>query len=325
VRREGAFVLLLLFLIGCAPVLLPRGIESVSPQMTANNLVMPDGFALPLRSWGPVGPARGVVIGLHGFNDYGNAFAGVGAYLAGAGFITYAYDQRGFGQTATVGFWSGAETMADDLISAIRLIRERHPGLPVHVLGESMGGAVSVLAVTRSPQALADSLVLSAPALWGGRAMSIFEHGTLWFFAHTMPWLTLSGSSLNRIASDNVEMLRALGRDPLVIKETRVDAVNGVVDLMGKAQEAVEHVLTPTLILYGAKDEIIPAHAVREGVRRLPDLGSSQRLAYYEKGYHMLTRDLQSELVLRDISAWLLDRKTSLPSGAYDKAIDFIR
>ncbi len=323
-RRESVIALLLLLLIGCAPTLLPRGPENGLAQMTSERLIMPDGFSLPLRSWGPVGPARGVVIGLHGFNDYGAAFAGVGAYLAGAGFTTYAYDQRGFGQTATVGFWSGAETMADDLVSTIGLLRERHPGLPIHVLGESMGGAVAVLAASRSPQALADSLVLSAPALWGGRAMSIFEHGTLWFFAHTMPWLTLSGSSLNRIASDNVEMLRALGRDPLVIKETRVDAVHGVVDLMGKAQEAVEQVLAPTLILYGAKDEIIPAHAVREGVRRLPDLGASQRLAYYEKGYHMLTRDLQSELVLRDIAAWLLDRKTSLPSGAYEKAIDFV-
>jgi alpha-beta hydrolase superfamily lysophospholipase len=305
-------------------VLLPRGIESVTSQMTINSLVMPDGYVLPLRSWEPSDSPRGVVIGLHGFNDYGNAFAGVGNYLATAGFVTYAYDQRGFGQTASVGFWSGAEAMADDLTSAISLIRERHPGLPVHILGESMGGAVSVLAASRSPQALADSFVLSAPALWGGRAMSVFEHGALWFFAHTMPWLTLSGSSLNRIASDNVEMLRALGRDPLVIKETRVDAVNGVVDLMGKAQEAVEHVLLPTLVLYGAKDEIIPSHAVREGVRRLPDLGHSQKLAYYLGGYHMLTRDLQSELVLKDVVFWLLDHKAGLPSGADDKAIDFI-
>ncbi len=39
--------------------------------------------------------------------------------------------------------------------------------------------------------------------------------------------------------SDNIEMLRALGKDPLVIKRTRIDALKGLVDLMSNAETAL--------------------------------------------------------------------------------------
>ena len=53
-------------------------------------------------------------------------------------------------------------------------------------------------------------------------------------------------------------MLHALGRDPLVIKETRIDSLYGLVGLMGSAQRVSNYARGPLLVLYGAKDTIIP-------------------------------------------------------------------
>jgi len=55
-------------------------------------------------------------------------------------------------------------------------------------------------------------------------------------------------------------MLRKLSRDPLFQKQTRADAVWGLVDLMDAARKAPEHLgaTPPILYLYGAKDQIIP-------------------------------------------------------------------
>jgi hypothetical protein len=36
----------------------------------------------------------------------------------------------------------------------------------------------------------------------------------------------------------------------------------------------------------------------------------------YENGWHMLTRDLQGEIVTRDIAAYIRDPGAPLPSGA---------
>src|SRR5216683_1843458 len=76
-----------------------------SPQLAGDRLVAADGATLPLRRWLPEGRPRAVVLALHGFNDYSNAFAGAGAGWAKNGIATYAYDQRGFGAAPGRGRW----------------------------------------------------------------------------------------------------------------------------------------------------------------------------------------------------------------------------
>jgi hypothetical protein len=133
--------------------------------------------------------------------------------------------------------------------------------------------------------------------------------------------MTLTGQGLNRRPSDNIAMLRALGRDPLVIKETRVDAIKGLVDLMDAAYDATRSGIArpPLLVLYGARDEIVPDAPVVEAMRRLAGT-DGHRAALYGNGWHMLLRDLQAETVWRDIAAWIADPAAPLPSGADARA-----
>src|SRR3546814_14828012 len=67
--------------------------------------------------------------------------------------------------------------------------------------------------------------------------MPVHQRAALWLSARLFPSARLSGRGLGIQASDNIEMLRALGRDPLFIKETRVDAIHGVVNLMDARSE----------------------------------------------------------------------------------------
>jgi len=305
---------------GCAPYVHGPGADLARPALNGSQVVTADSRTLPLRSWLPEGRPEAVIVALHGFNDYSNAYADAGRYWAGRGIATYAYDQRGFGAGADAGYWHGGERMAADLVQVIALVRERHPGTPLYVVGESMGGAVAMVAAAKAnPHPLAvDGLVLSAPALRGREAMNVFERAGLWFFSHTVPWYTVSGSDLpfKIKASDNVEMLRALGKDPLVIKQTRVDAVHGLVDLMDAANDAAARLDLPTLVLYGENDEIVPPEPTYRMIGRLTGLGEERRVAIYPEGYHMLMRDLQAEVVLEDIATWVKNQRAPLPSGA---------
>jgi alpha-beta hydrolase superfamily lysophospholipase len=111
--------------------------------------------------------------------------------------------------------------------------------------------------------------------------------------------------------SDNIAMLRAFARDPLVIKATRVDVLYGVSNLMDIAMQAADSVQDPTLLLYGKRDEIIPPQPSCEFLERISEMTTTAPDAIvYEQGYHMLTRDLHAELVMADISAWIIGGRT---------------
>ena len=107
-------------------------------------------------------------------------------------------------------------------------------------------------------------------------------------------------------------MLLELGEDPLVIKQTRIDTMYGLVNLMDSALRNTPNLTTPTLLLYGANDEIIPKHATAE---MLTAMNNSPRVVVYPKGYHMLLRDLQADTVLRDITEWIRHPNNDPPSG----------
>ncbi len=298
---------------------------TVSPHISGDALIMDDGARLPLRAWLPDGKPRAVILALHGFNDYSKAFEKPGKEWAKHGVATYAYDQRGFGRAPDRGRWVGAWRLDTDLAEASRSLRARYPGVPLYMLGESMGGAVVITAMTGAvgaPKPVCDGIVLVAPAVWGRVTMNAFERTALWAGNALFPGLTLTGEGLKVTPSDNVPMLRALSRDALVIKATRVDTIKGLVDLMDLALASAAKLKgVPLMLLYGQHDEIVPNAPTRLFITGLPpDERTDSRIALYEHGYHMLLRDLDAAIVIGDVDAWIGDHRAALPSGADRRA-----
>jgi len=330
VRHAAIVVLLLASLAGplaaeemaasFAPAAARLAPSSSPAQFTDSAFIAADGSLLPLRKWLPQGPVKAVILALHGFNDYGNAFAMPAPLWAERGIATYAYDQRGFGGAPLRQGWAGSARLAGDAVTATRLLRGMYPGRPIYLLGESMGGAIAVLAATGTdgvPPAEADGLILSAPAVWGRATMEIWPKIALFAAARFFPEMTLTGSGLGIKPSDNLPMLRALTKDPMIIKGARVSTIYGLVDLMDSALEAAPRLDVPVLLLYGAHDEIVPREALAGFVAGLPpDPAHRRRLAYYRNGYHLLLRDLDGAAVAGDVANWVFDRRAPLPSRA---------
>jgi acylglycerol lipase len=301
---------------------------TITPQLAERVLIAGDGARLPLRTWRPQGRPRAMILALHGFNDYSNAFAAPAAFWAADGIITYAYDQRGFGEAPLRGGWPGTRKLAEDLVTASRLLKARHPQTPLYCLGESMGGAVVVAAASGAagtPRPACDGIILAAPAVWGRATMNLVERVALWTGDTFFPGMTLTGRGLNIMPSDNIEMLRRLARDPLVIKETRVSAVKGLVDLMDTALASAPGVTVPMLLLYGDHDEVVPREPTERFIAGLPIAERrTRRIAWYAAGYHMLLRDLEAPVVWRDIESWIGNHDAKLPSGADQRASELL-
>ena len=314
-RFDALLLGLALTIAGCAPTVTGLGSSVAEPALADDHIVSRDGVRLPLQVWRPDGPAVAVLVGVHGFGDYANGFDRAATWWAAHGILTYAYDQRGFGRTATRGLWPGTEALASDLRTAVRLVRARHPDLPVYAIGVSMGGS-AILAALRSDDPLpVDGAILSAPGIAGARDDNSLQRGGLWLAAHLMPGATVTGEHVRRHPSDNIEMLRGLHRDPLVLKKARVDVVYGLIRLADDALDAAPQIDTPLLVLYGRNDDIVLRGGREALLAALPPDGA-WRLAEYPDGYHLLLRDLQAERVFADVMSWLQDHAGPLPSGA---------
>ena len=330
-RTGGSWVMALALsgLTACAPspaqvTAQPLRDHASSPSATAPlplRFELANGHNLAGRVW-PHTQARHIVLGVHGFNDYSKAFGPLAQHMVTEQQATvYAYDQRGFGANPQPGIWPGSDTLLTDLRDIATHLRERHPGLPLTVVGESMGGAVVLVAASEAPGLAADQLILKAPAVWGASSMPWYQRLSLYTMNLLAPDMVFTGRGLPSLGirpTDDIEVSRDFGRDPLFIKATRVGSLAGVTELMGRAQSLSALPPQRSLVLYGLRDRIIPPQPVCDWLTHLntavPQPGTTDVVVYPE-GWHLLTRQLRTREPLQDMARWLqnnpLDQRQS--------------
>lgn len=299
---------------GCASARLPAVDPSAAP-VTDGMFVMPDGARLPYRVWRPAGTPSAVVLALHGFNDSRDAWEIPAPAFVGGGIMIYAPDQRGFGAAPERGLWPGRKALVSDAVAMLRQVRARHPEARLFLMGESMGGAVAMLAAAARQAGPLSGTVLLAPAVWGRKEMNAAYTLALWAAATLAPGLEFSGREVPRTirASDSREALLRLARDPLTLRTARVDTLRGLVNLMDDAAGAAPHMPAEALFLYGARDQIVPAPAMRDMWAALP---AGCRRAYYYAGYHLLLGDRDRAIPTADVVSYIADPGAPLPSSA---------
>jgi acylglycerol lipase len=345
-------VLLLLFLSACAPLqqkALAYGAPP-APGFSENWFISFDGAKLGLDTYSARAPSQGagpcddgagidfatvpeasacaaaaevyatepdvVIIAVHGMNDYAGAFIDAGKWWSANGATVYAYDQRGFGRSPGWMIWPSHAVMRKDLSTAVEVARARHPGAKVAVVGESMGAAVAVTTFADPNATQPDALILSGPGFRGWGALPLLYSASLWVASHVRPdWIVVPPDGVRIVATDNNRKLREMWFNPLVQKSNRIDSVFGVVSIMEEADQKIGSLpdSVPTLMLYGAKDEMIPVEGVQRATAKMPP---HVQTAYYVNGYHMLMNDLQAHKVWGDILSFVRDPESPLPSGA---------
>jgi alpha-beta hydrolase superfamily lysophospholipase len=283
----------------------------------ANHFVMSDEAVLPYREWLPDEAPQIVVLALHGINDSADAWESPSAMFVNAGIALIAPDQRGFGAATGGGVWPGTEIMLSDAMAMIKQVRDRFPNARLYLAGESMGGAIAMVLAARQNSHWIDGYVLSSPAVWGRREMTVSWRMLLWLANKTVPWLRLNAVRLGLKPSDNEAAFKRKGRPGGALPSASISALAGLTDLMDLALQAAGKCRAPSLCLYGGKDQLVPKRAIAAcwHTERAAE-ATKQVFAYYPGGYHLLQRDHAGAVVTRDIVNWLLDPEAPLLSGA---------
>jgi len=263
------------------------------------------GIRLYRQSWLPDGQPRAVVVIAHGAGEHSGRYAHVAARLVDEGYAVYALDHRGHGHSeGPRAVIDRIDNAADDLDRLIMLAASEQPGVPLFLLGHSMGGTISVRYAMAHQDRLT-GLILSAPLAALEAASPVTR-----LVARVLSALT---PSLGLFAVDP----ELVSRDPDVVKEYETDPLvhhdrlpaRTVAELASAAEsfpEAAGAITVPTLIMYGSGDHLVPP----AGSMMLNDrIGApDKKLNTYDGLYHEILNEPEQDAVMDDMCSWLRAR-----------------
>ncbi len=260
-----------------------------------------DGVDVPYRLWNPRDTARAIILLLHGACDYAGAYDEIGPSLAARGFITFAYDQRGFGATASRGHWIGRHRMVADVADALAFVRGRSEmALPVFIVGESMGAAIAVHAAARRLDGV-DGLVLAAPGAVAGGTRRMAASFLLRVMNTIAPKHELVLERLTGWELSAASAIRLMS-DPMVLRGASTEMLFGLLRLSATAVDKARHVTLPTLTMVGSKDDILRTACIRQLHRGLK---GRKTWAEFEDGPHLLLHWEHGNHVLERVASWI--------------------
>lgn len=214
---------------------------------------------LHVETW-PNPDARYIAVLAHGYGEHLGRYAQVAADLVAHGAVVYGPDHRGHGRSAgeRVSI-PDVEPVVDDLHLVVQRTRELHVGLPVVLIGHSMGGMIAARYAQRYGGAL-HALVLSGPVL--GR----WEAADVLLAADEIPDDPIDPATLSRDPSVG----EAYVADPLVwhgpFRRETLEAIRSGLATIGAHPPIAE---LPTLWVHGEDDQLVPIGPTRAGVRAL--------------------------------------------------------
>lgn len=267
-----------------------------------------DGVELHVRRWLPDSTPHGVIALIHGYADHGGRYQWLASRLTEAGMAVSALDLRGHGASpGERAFIKSFDRLVDDAAQYVETVRDSFPGIPLFVMGHSMGGLVVALyAATRKPSVA--GVILSSPLLKVSDDVSPFLQrisGIVGALAPHLAVLPLENAAISR----EPEAVRAYVEDPLVY-HGRIMARTGaeMTRSANRIQTCMENVTAPLLILHGTADRLCDINGSRQMNARAKSADKTLKL--FDGGYHELFNDLDREKFAADIIAWLSRAKT---------------
>ncbi|MDB6047863.1 MAG: lysophospholipase [Pseudomonas sp.] len=290
-----------------------------------------DHSRLYVNYWYPTVAPKAVVMFSHGMAEHSGRYQRFGEALSGAGFALYAADQRGHGQTAAHGVLGhyaddqGWSKVVGDLASLSQYVKQKHPGLPLFLMGHSMGSYIAQAYLLHHSASLQGAILSGSNfqpvSLY--RSASVIARIERWRQGGTgrsalIEWLSFGAfnkhfkparTRFDWLSRDSQEVDRYIN-DPLCgfrcTNQFWVDMLAGLQQISKPTNLAQIDPSLPLLIIGGECDP------VSEG-KRLKDLADAighggnraLQLKIYPKARHELLNETNRDEVTHDLLAWL--------------------
>lgn len=297
---------------------------SVTPEQAAGVIhdtqyvTAPGGERIFVQRWCPNGiETRAALVLSHGLGEHTGCYLPFVDYFAPRGAAIYAHDHRGFGRSEGLrGHVPSYARYVQDLKPLVERARAENPGVPLVLVGHSMGGTIALLFALRYPELL-DRAVFSAPALIVGLRVPPWKRLLGRTMSRLYPTYTSVGITRPALLTHDPEMQRFTAEDTL--RHARVTA-RLYTEMFGRGPREVlarlGELRVPFLIVHGAEDPLVPIEASRRVYDGANVPGRAIRI--YEGMRHEVFRETERERVFDDVAAWLAEQGIELYGIASD-------
>ena len=294
--------------------------------LTAN-----DRSRLYVNHWMPDGPAKAVVMLSHGMAEHSGRYARLAEALGSAGYGVYAPDQRGHGRTAdegTLGLYAekdGWNKVVGDLASLNQHIGQQQPGLPIILLGHSMGSYIAQAYLLHHSASLHGAILSGSNfqpvALYrAARLIARAERLRQGVRGRSALIEFLSFGSFNKAFKPNRTAFDWLSRDPNEVDKYINDPLCGFrctnqlwIDLLGGLQQiskasnlAQIDPGLPILVMGGECDPVSEGKRLKSLAHALREAGSQHlQLNIYPQARHEVFNETNRDEVTADVLRWL--------------------
>ena len=290
-----------------------------------------DRSGLFVNQWLPAGTPKAIVLLAHGMAEHSGRYAHLGKTLCDAGFGLYAHDQRGHGKTAehgTLGYFADNDgwcAVVSDVASLGQHIGQTHPGVPIFLLGHSMGSYIAQAYLMHHSASL-QGAILSASNF---QPLALYRAASLIARVERLrqgpkgrsaliEWLSFG--SFNKAFKPNRTPYDWLSRDPAQVDAYASDPLCGFrctnqlwIDLLGGLQQiskasnlAQIDPGLPLLIMGGACDPVSEGKRLTDLAKALRNAGNRQlQLNLYPQARHELFNETNRDEVMADVIDWL--------------------
>lgn len=260
---------------------------------------------------------KAVVLCVHGLGLHNGTYDAFGKRLSKLGYAVYAIDVRGFGS------WMAAQGRErvdfdgcmEDIRNTLKVVHRAHPGLPVFILGESMGGAIALRACALYPD-LVDGLISSVPA--GDRFKQGQTKLTVAFHLIADPNTPFDiGKSVIKQATVKQDLRDSWGNNPLSRLKVSANELIQFQNFMNQNHKfAIQIKERPVLFVQGCDDKLVRPEGTVELFNRLAT--KDRQIELIPKAEHLIFEEAQFtdqevEIVNKWISSHLSPAKIAAP------------
>ena len=274
------------------------GTESTLSTFTAS-----DGENLAVQDWHlpEGGPARGVVLVVHGLGEHAGRYDALARVLNGWGFAVRSYDQYGHGESdGPRGGLPHANRLLDDLADLVESARVRHPGRPLVVLGHSLGGLVAASFVARTLMAV-DALVLSSPAF--ATRLTPTQKLLMTVVPRIAPNLAVSNGLDPQYLSHDPRVVRDYVNDPRVHDRITGRLARFIEDEGALVRSRAASWRVPTLLMYAGDDHLVDPAGSDAFAKAAPANCVTARR--FDGLYHEIFNEREAQPVYDCLRQWL--------------------
>ena len=244
---------------------------------------------------------RAVAVIVHGLCEHQGRYDYFSGLFHKAGIGTYRFDHRGHGRSeGERTYYTDFNELLDDTNVVVDLAIAENPGVPVFLIGHSMGGFTVALYGAKYPDKKLRGIITSgALTRDNGKLITGIPKGM-------DPHTQLPNELVAGVCSVQ-EVVDWYGKDPYNTKTFTTGLCYAICDGITWFENSIKEFKYPVLMLHGEKDGLVNVQDTYDFFKTVPS--SDKQMKIYGGLFHEIFNEYCRDEVIGDVIGWIEHRK----------------